>query len=76
MQLVTTVTSKGQVVIPKVLRDQFLIKPFDRMVFKTADNKIIVEPVPTVSEMVGFIRTNKHFTEADFEKAIEEGATE
>lgn len=72
MQLITTVTSKGQVVIPKSIRDRLNLRPFSRVVFSVVEKKIVVESVGSVDQMKGFIKTQDHHSEADFEGAIEE----
>ena len=41
----TTITSKGQVTIPKAIRDLLGLRPGDRLVFlATADGRVVVEP--------------------------------
>jgi len=64
MQTITSVTSKGQVVIPKIIRDQFNIKAFSKVKFSIQDQKIILEPTPVIDEMFGFFakRTKKKLT--------------
>lgn len=76
MNLVTTVTSKGQVSIPKAIRDHFNIAAFDKVSFAIRDREIVLTPAPTLKQMAGFIKTKKHYTEADFERAIEQGFVE
>jgi len=43
--LPTTITSKGQVTIPKEIRDKFGLKPSDRAIFKIEGDKLNL-PVP------------------------------
>ncbi|MHA1730104.1 MAG: AbrB/MazE/SpoVT family DNA-binding domain-containing protein [Promethearchaeota archaeon] len=38
-------SKKGQIVIPKEIREKFEIKPGDAMVFKVQDNKIVIEKI-------------------------------
>lgn len=76
MLTVSTVTSKGQVVIPKTYRDLFGIQPFDRVYFSVISDKIVLEPVNSVSEMLGFVKTNKKYSQEEINKAIEQGALE
>lgn len=41
----STITSKGQVTIPKEIRDQMGLEPGDRVVFRTdASGRVVVEP--------------------------------
>lgn len=52
---------KGQVVLPKALRDAFQIRPGDRVVFDLEDGKIILTPVHarTAADLRGILRTPK-----------------
>ncbi len=67
---VTTVTTKGQVVIPKHIREKLGIKPSDKLRFKLEKGCIMAEPVMTTSEAFGFIKTNIKASQADYEQAI------
>ena len=72
----TAVTSKGQAVIPKPIRDQFGIKPNSRVGFSVQNGKIVVDVVPTVSSMRGFIKTNIKLSDEELEKMINEASAE
>lgn len=48
-----SVSSKGQVVIPKAIRKKLNIKRGDRLIFELVDNKIEAHPAPTINEMMG-----------------------
>ncbi|MBI4744534.1 MAG: AbrB/MazE/SpoVT family DNA-binding domain-containing protein [Actinobacteria bacterium] len=39
----TTITSKGQVTIPKKIRDKFGLKSADRVTFKIEKNKVVLD---------------------------------
>lgn len=41
----STITSKGQVTIPKEIRDRFHLKAHDRLFFKPQGSKIFIKPV-------------------------------
>lgn len=43
--MTSKVGPKGQVVIPKVMRDQLGIRPGDEVTFSLADGAVVVEPV-------------------------------
>lgn len=47
------VSKKGQATIPKELRERFGIETPGRVIVREEDDKIVVEPVPTVDEMRG-----------------------
>lgn len=75
MQLFSTITSKGQVLIPGTIRKSLNIKSFDRLTFKVVGSKILVEKVASTDEMLGFVKSKKKFTDQELETAIKE-ATE
>lgn len=72
MQGVTSITQKGQVVIPKSIRDQFKLQPSDKIRFSVKGNKIIAEPIPSVDDMYGIIKTKKVLSKQDMKKTIRE----
>lgn len=47
------VSKKGQATIPKELREKFGIETPGRVFIREEEGKIIVEPLPSVSEMKG-----------------------
>ena len=70
MQLVTTVTQKGQVVIPKTIRDELNIKPFSKLRFNLLDSKIIAQPVLSVDEMHGFIPAREKLSKKKLKQIV------
>jgi AbrB family looped-hinge helix DNA binding protein len=56
-------SKKGQLVIPKKVRDQSAIKPGDLLRFKTKGNQIIIEKVPENSSdsIVDLLKRGKPF---------------
>jgi AbrB family looped-hinge helix DNA binding protein len=53
--MTSRVGPKGQVVIPKALRDQVGIKPGDQVTFALADNAVLVEPVHGRPDLKGYL---------------------
>ena len=53
--MVSTVTSKGQVTIPKAIRDLLHIKPNDKVDFIRQGEKVILVPVKTLKDIRGII---------------------
>lgn len=53
--MVSTVTTKGQVTIPKRIREAAGIKPHDRVDFIQEGNKIVLVPVRTLLDMRGSV---------------------
>ena len=72
MQMTSTVTSKGQVVIPAVIRNKLNIKPYDRVVFDVLGLKIVAEKASSTEEMCGFVKSKKKLTDRQLERAISE----
>ncbi len=72
MQGVSTVTTKGQVLIPVNIRELLSIKPADRVVFEHSGTNITIKKAPTIAGMYGYIKSNKRFSDAELEQAIEQ----
>lgn len=70
MQATSTVTTKGQVLIPAPLRKLLDIRPFDRVTFTIAGSRLTIQKSASIDEMFGYIKTKKKFTDAQLEKAI------
>ena len=55
-QQFTSVTSKGQVTIPKAIRDEFGVRPSDKMHFYVEDGEIkLKKAFPSLREIAGSI---------------------
>jgi AbrB family looped-hinge helix DNA binding protein len=59
MTLITTVSPKGQIVIPKPVRDALGIKPRDRIKVSFKKGKIIAEPASRSDDFLGFFKEEK-----------------
>ena len=59
MTYASTITSKGQVLIPKEIRDLVGIKSRDRILFELTDSWLRIKPVPTIDQMFGSIKAAK-----------------
>lgn len=70
MDGISTITQKGQVAIPKGIRDYFSLKAFDKVHFSVRDGKIIAQPVPKAKEMRGFIKSKKALSKEEMKKII------
>ena len=53
--MMTTVTSKGQITIPKKLRDIFQINPYDKVDFRREGDRIVLSPIKTLLELRGSV---------------------
>ena len=54
--MLSTITTKGQVTIPKALRVQFDIGPGDKVDFITDGDRIILRPIRTFRDVRGGIQ--------------------
>lgn len=70
MEGFSTLTQKGQVAIPKYIRERLKLKPSDRMRFTLQGGKIIAEPAFGVKEMLGIIPTKKIFSKKEYKTTI------
>ena len=74
----TTITSKGQVTVPKPIRDKLHLKPGDKIDFMLdEDGGVRVVPVTaSVTQLKGMVpRPGYPVSLADMDKAIARGAT-
>lgn len=54
--MLSTITTKGQVTIPKALRVQFGIGPKDKVDFIAEGDRIILRPIRTLRDLRGCIQ--------------------
>jgi AbrB family looped-hinge helix DNA binding protein len=59
MQVRSKITSKGQVTVPKKIRDELKVKPRDSILFIKQGNNIVIKPAKTLLDLKGSIKTNK-----------------
>jgi len=77
MQQIVSITSQGQITIPASIRRLLGLDKYSKAVVKTEDKKIVVEPVPDLLKMGGFLKskTAKNKSIQDIIK-VEEQAVE
>ena len=68
----STMTQKGQVAIPKAIRDYFHLKPSDKLQFEIKGDAIVAHRVPVIKEMRGIARGSRPLTKKEEKKIIEE----
>ncbi len=76
MQGTSTITQKGQVAIPKEIRDFFNLKTSDKLHFSVEKNKIVAEPILSTESMFGFIKTKKVLSKREMKKIIRDAVLE
>jgi len=72
MQLFSTITSKGQVLIPGPIRKSLNIKTSDRLTFSVIGSKILVEKTASSNKMLGFVKSKIKLSDQELEKAIKD----
>jgi len=76
MNGVSTLTQKGQVAIPKSIRDYFDLKPSDKVYFEVKNNSIVARRLSSIEEMRGIVKTNKILSKKEMKKIIREAVLE
>ena len=56
---ITTITKKGQITIPKSIRDKLAINDNDRLSVKLDGNKAIIEKISSLLELESSIKATK-----------------
>lgn len=70
MTLISTVTTKGQMVIPAPIRKKLKIKPNDRMFIDVVNNKVMAYRAPSIAEMSGILKSKIKLSDKQLERAI------
>lgn len=70
MNGLSTITQKGQVVIPQPIRQYFGLKPSDKLFFEVEENKIVARPVLSIDEALGMIKSEKKIFKKEYKKLI------
>ena len=63
MQAKAKVTIKGQVTIPKKIREKLNIRPSDFVLFVRKGNEVVIKPARTLLDLRGLIKTDKKIEE-------------
>ncbi|MEE9118958.1 MAG: AbrB/MazE/SpoVT family DNA-binding domain-containing protein [Calditrichia bacterium] len=66
MQAKAKVTTKGQVTIPKKIREKLNIQPSDFVLFVRKGNEVVIKPARTLLDLRGVIKSDKKIE--DWEK--------
>jgi len=71
-----TITSKGQIAIPKEVRDRLRLKPGDRVeIYVEPDGRAVIERTLKLEELIGILpRPKKSLTVEEINQAIVEAA--
>jgi len=65
----TSMSEKGQVVIPKPIREGLDLRPSDTLQVGVENGKIILSPIPKINEFLGVIKVKKPITKQEIKVA-------
>ncbi len=69
MQQIVSITSTGQLTIPKSIRDAFGVRDSIKAVIEKRGNKIIVEPKMDFWSLAGFLKSDVKLSDKELTKA-------
>jgi AbrB family looped-hinge helix DNA binding protein len=72
MDMLAKVTSKGQVTLPKAVRDALGVEPGDRVLFRVVDGHALIARTPDLLELAGSIPVPPHLRGASWEEIREQ----
>ena len=73
----SSITSKGQITLPKAVRDSLAVKAGDRVRYVIVDEGVLMMPVRSTSRLFGSLKYNGPPVRlADMDDAVAEGAAE
>ena len=72
MNGITTITQRGQVVIPQSIRQLFGLQPADKLFFEIKEDKIIATPILSIDDALGIIKTKIKVSKKQYKKVIAE----
>lgn len=60
MQIITTVTQKGQVTLPKKVREMFGVKKYDKVLVEPRTDYIKIKPTEDIIDLAGKYKSDKN----------------
>ncbi len=71
----SALTSKGQMTVPKAIREHLHLKPGDRVrFFMHPDGTVVLLPKLPITALKGILKSSKHATISEMNEAIAAGA--
>lgn len=70
MNGLSTITQKGQIVIPAVIREHLRLKPNMRVKIETVGEEIRIKPILTTDQAIGMIKNKKSVTREEEKQII------
>jgi AbrB family looped-hinge helix DNA binding protein len=71
MTYATTVTQKGQVTIPLVIRRRLNILPRQRVIFEEQENNFVLKPYRDFLSLKGSLKTSRKYSDKKANQSIE-----
>ena len=73
MKFITTITQKGQITIPKEIRDNLSIELYDKVIVEKADDHIRIIPTQDILDIADKFKTKKfaHMNPVEARKHME-----
>ncbi|HUI85250.1 MAG TPA: AbrB/MazE/SpoVT family DNA-binding domain-containing protein [Candidatus Binatia bacterium] len=72
----SALTSKGQMTVPKAIREHLNLKPGDRVrFFVHPDGTVVLLPKLPITALKGMLKTTRHATTEEMDEAIAARAT-
>ena len=73
----SALTSKGQMTVPKAIREHLHLRPGDKVrFFVHPDGTVVLLPKLPITALKGILKTSQHATISEMNEAIATGATE
>lgn len=68
MDVVATMTSKGQITVPKAVREQLDLEPGDQVLFRVAGNRAVLARTPNFLDLAGVVPVPPEVRSASWEE--------
>ena len=66
----TAITTKGQVTIPKEIREELGLKPGDKVIFRKEGDSVVLEPASTLLDFRGSVKVERYISMAEAREII------
>jgi AbrB family looped-hinge helix DNA binding protein len=76
MNGISTITQKGQVVIPLSIRRFLGLEASDRLYFEVEKGVIVAKPIDSIEEAMGMIEAKKKVSKNELKKTVTETVLE
>ena len=70
MSYISTLTTKGQIVIPYPVREILGLRVADKFFFEIERDRIIIQQIPSVDDAMGMIKTEKYISKKEFKQVV------